>query len=182
MNFLFMLAEDVRGHMAEMGFRTVQEMIGRADMLETDHSNPLVAAKKLDLRGLLINATDLNPNAIPKHSMNQDHGLELALDNYFIEQSQISLERRTPVHIAAEVINLNRSVGAMLSNKISMKYGELGLPKGTIDIKLKGYAGQSLGAFLARGITLQVEGDSNDYWRCVGSASFRGAAQCLPGE
>ncbi len=163
MNFLFMLAEDIRGYMADMGFRTVLEMVGRADMLETDHSNPLVAKKKLDLRGLLINANNLNAEAIPRNSMKQDHGLEMALDNYLIEQSQPAIERRAPVQITAEVSNLNRTVGAMLSNKISMKYGELGLPKGTIDIKLKGHAGQSLGAFLARGITLQVEGDSNDY-------------------
>jgi len=163
MNFLFMLAEDVRGYMAQMGFRTVREMVGRADMLEVDDNNPLVKSKKLDLRGLVINASNLNPEAVTKSDIKQDHGLELALDNMLIEKSQPALESKTPVQIVSEIANINRTVGAMLSNKISMKFGELGLPKGTIDIKLKGHAGQSLGAFLARGVLLQVEGDANDY-------------------
>ncbi|VFQ99224.1 unnamed protein product [Cuscuta campestris] len=164
-NFFFMLAEEVREIMASLGFRTLKEMVGRSDMLELDKD--LVKnnekLKNIDLSLLLRPASDIRPDAAQCCVQKQDHGLDMALDNTLVELSKAALERSLPVYIESPICNVNRAVGTMLSHEVTKRYHISGLPTGTIHIKLSGSAGQSLGAFLCPGITLELEGDSNDY-------------------
>jgi len=118
--------------------------------------------KGLDLSPLLVAGKDLNPGAVQYNIMDQDHELEAVLDHTLIARSAPALHDGTPVHISLECNNLNRSTGTLLSSRIAKKYGAVGLPDDTINIKLKGSAGQSLGFILMKGITLEVEGDAND--------------------
>ncbi|KAJ6808958.1 glutamate synthase 1 [NADH], chloroplastic isoform X1 [Iris pallida] len=164
-NFFFMLAEEVREIMAQLGFRTITEMVGRSDMLEID---PEVVKnneklENIDLSLLLRPAADIRPEAAQYCIQKQDHGLEMALDQDLISSSKAALENGLPVYIEMPVKNVNRAVGTMLSNEVTKRYHIKGLPTDTIHIKLNGSAGQSLGAFLCPGITLELEGDSNDY-------------------
>ncbi|CAH9110211.1 unnamed protein product [Cuscuta europaea] len=164
-NFFFMLAEEVREIMSSLGFRTLKEMVGRSDMLELDED--LVKnnekLKNIDLSLLLRPAADIRSDAAQYCVQKQDHGLEMALDNTLIELSKGALERSLPVYIETPICNVNRTVGTMLSHEVTKRYHMSGLPTDTIHIKLSGSAGQSLGAFLCPGITLELEGDSNDY-------------------
>ncbi|VFQ67556.1 unnamed protein product [Cuscuta campestris] len=164
-NFFFMLAEEVREIMASLGFRTLKEMVGRSDMLELDKD--LVKnnekLKNIDLSLLLRPASDIRPDAAQCCVQKQDHGLDMALDNTLVELSKAALERSLPVYIESPICNVNRAVGTMLSHEVTKRYHISGLPTDTIHIKLSGSAGQSLGAFLCPGITLELEGDSNDY-------------------
>ncbi|RAL42615.1 hypothetical protein DM860_017905 [Cuscuta australis] len=164
-NFFFMLAEEVREIMASLGFRTLKEMVGRSDMLELDKD--LVKnnekLKNIDLSLLLRPASDIRPDAAQCCVQKQDHGLDMALDNTLVELSKAALERSFPVYIESPICNVNRAVGTMLSHEVTKRYHISGLPTDTIHIKLSGSAGQSLGAFLCPGITLELEGDSNDY-------------------
>ena len=162
-NFLFMVAEDLRKIMAQLGFRTINDMIGRVDVLEmADHAHHW---KKhgLDLSLLLTPAAKPHPNVETHQTILQDHGLEDALDNQLIKLARAAIENGSQVKIDLPVINTHRVVGTMLSHEVAKKYGAKMLPDDTIHIKLSGSAGQSLGAFLAKGITLEVEGDANDY-------------------
>jgi len=176
-NFLFMVAEEVRTYMAKMGVRTVAEMIGRADMLEAD---PEVIARSdktqlMDLSKILIPAADIARNSplslvapdepvLMTKTISQDHNLEKALDVEIIRQARPALEKMRPVQIALEVFNINRTVGTMLSFEVSRRFGIDGLPEGTIRIVLTGSAGQSAGAFLAPGVLIEVVGDANDFF------------------
>lgn len=169
-NFFQFLAEDVRSYMALLGFRTYEEMIGRTDMLRIDEAQLHYKTKGLDLSGLLQPATDLNPDAVPYHNMLQDHELETVLDHTLIAKAQESILNGNRSFYETSINNLNRTTGAMLSNQVVRKYGHAGLPDGTIRIKFDGSAGQSFGAFLARGITFEIEGDAND-----------GVGKCLSG-
>jgi len=162
-NYLFMVAEDLRQIMAELGFRTVNEMIGRVDCLEMESDISHWKKEGIDLSMLLTPAEKPHPNVEVHQTIKQDHGLEDALDNQIIELTRDAIETRKPVCIELPVININRVVGTTLSHEIAKKWGEELLPDGTIHIKLNGSAGQSLGAFLAKGVTLEVEGDANDY-------------------
>ncbi len=162
-NFFFMLAEDLRQVMAELGFRTVTEMVGRTDMLQMDDAIDHWKASGIDLSAILTPAKKPHPDVITHQVMAQDHGLELALDNEIIRQAQPALQAGAKVNIELPVVNINRVVGTMLSHEIAKKYGAVGLPDDTVHIKLNGSAGQSLGAFLARGVTIEVEGDCNDF-------------------
>ncbi|MEC9086925.1 MAG: glutamate synthase-related protein, partial [Pseudomonadota bacterium] len=162
-NYLFMVAEELRSIMAELGLRTVNEMIGRVDLLDTDAAIDHWKASGLDLRRILEPATVIFENTEFYRTRAQDHGLEKALDNELIHRASPALEEGETVHIEHEVINTNRVVGTMLSNEVCKRFGADMLPNDTINIKLKGSAGQSLGAWLAKGITLTVEGDANDY-------------------
>lgn len=162
-NFFFLLAEEIREYMAELGVRTLDELVGRTDLLEVDNSVLHYKNKGLDLAALLIPAQQLNPNAKIRKSMEQDHELYNALDKVLIEKARPALEEGIPVTIESPVTNLNRSVGTMLSYEISKKFGAQGLPDSLIHIKLTGHGGQSVGFALAKGIYLEVEGDSNDY-------------------
>lgn len=161
-NYFFFVAEELRAIMAEMGFRTVAEMVGRVDRLDTKKAITHWKAQGVDLSKLLhqvepVEGTTLN------WSERQDHGLEAALDNDLIAASAPALDKGEPVRLERKVINVNRTVGAMLSGEVAKKYGHKGLPDNTIHISFKGVAGQSFGAFLAHGVTLDLVGDANDY-------------------
>lgn len=164
-NFFFMLAEEVREIMSQLGFQTLSEMVGRADMLEVDKevtkNNEKV--QNIDLSLLLRPAADIRPEAAQYCVQKQDHGLDMALDQKLIALSKAALEKSLPVYIETPIRNVNRAVGTMLSHEVTKRYHSAGLPAETIHIKLSGSAGQSLGAFLCPGIMLELEGDSNDY-------------------
>ncbi|KAH1037931.1 hypothetical protein J1N35_039674 [Gossypium stocksii] len=164
-NFFFMLAEEVREIMSQLGFRTLNEMVGRSDMLEVD-TEVLSNNEKLqniDLSLLLRPAADIHPEAAQYCIKKQDHGLDMALDQKLIKLSKAALEKGRPVYIETPICNVNRAVGTMLSHEVTKLYNQAGLLAGTIHIKLSGSAGQSLGAFLCSGIMLELESDSNDY-------------------
>ena len=161
-NFFFFIAEQVRQYMAEMGFRTVDEMVGRVDMLDARPAVNHWKARGLDLSAILYNPP--LPARVARHCVDaQDHGLQQALDHRLIQSARPALEERRPVEMSLPIRNVHRSVGAMLSGEIARRYGSEGLPDDTIQIQLAGSAGQSFGAFLARGVTLTLEGDANDY-------------------
>ncbi|KAJ6411039.1 hypothetical protein OIU84_007733 [Salix udensis] len=164
-NFFFMLAEELREIMAQLGFRTMNEMVGRSDMLEVDKevvkSNEKL--ENIDLSLLLRPAADIRPEAAQYCVQKQDHGLDMALDQKLIKFSEAALEKGLPVYIETPICNVNRAVGTMLSHEVTKRYHLAGLPADTIHIKLTGSAGQSLGAFLCPGIMLELEGDGNDY-------------------
>jgi len=162
-NYLFMVAEDLRSIMAELGVRTINEMIGRVDLLDTDHAIDHWKASGLDLSAMLEPAKVIFEGTEFYKTQDQDHGLDKALDNELIRLAKNALETGEKVSIEHEIINTNRVVGTMLSNEVAKRWKEDMLPEDTINIKLNGSAGQSLGAWLAKGITLTVEGDANDY-------------------
>ncbi len=162
-NYLFMLAEELRGIMAQLGFRNINDMVGRSDVLEMDGAIDHWKAKGIDLSRILTPAQKAHEFIGTHQTMLQDHGLELALDNEIIRQAQPAIDNGTKVRIDLPVVNINRVVGTMLSHEIAKNYGPQGLPADTIHIKLNGSAGQSLGAFLAHGVTIEVEGDANDF-------------------
>ena len=162
-NFFRFIAQEVRELMASLGFRTVDEMVGRSDCLDFEPAKDHWKAKGLDLSQVLYQA---DPRAAaPRRAVRtQEHGLELALDNRLIELCAPALERQKPVHATVKVRNVNRTVGTMLGHYITKLYGGRGLPDGTIRLDMHGSAGQSFGAFLPRGVTLSLEGDANDYF------------------
>jgi glutamate synthase (NADPH/NADH) large chain len=163
-NYLFMVAEDARQIMAKLGFRKMDDMIGRVDCLEPAKAIQHWKTDGLDLTSMLTPASSLRPDAVTRQTIGQEHGLEKSLDlTVILPAAQTALENQKPVRIATPVCNIHRTVGTILSNEIAKLYGQAGLPEDTIHIKLEGSAGQSLGAFLAHGVTLEVEGDCNDY-------------------
>ena len=161
-NFFTFVAEEVREIMAELGFRTFNEMIGRMDRLDTRPAIDHWKAKGLDFSRIFAKP-DVGPEVAIFNCEKQKHGLEKALDNDLIEKARPALENQTPVRIEIPVRNINRSVGAMLSGQIARRYGHQGLPNDTIHVSMKGNAGQSFGAWLACGVTFELEGDANDY-------------------
>jgi glutamate synthase (NADH) len=162
-NFFYYLAEELRGYMAKLGFRTINEMVGRSDMLKVDESLRTRKTARLDLSEVLKPAWKLRQNVATYCVRRQDHKLHVRLDNKFIDESEPALTKGLPVHIECDVNNTDRALGSTLSYRVSKQYGEEGLPKDTIHISMKGSAGQSCGAFLAPGITIELEGDANDY-------------------
>jgi len=161
-NFFFFIAEQMRQFMAEMGFRKVDDMVGRVDMLDVRPAVDHWKAKGLDLSAILYNPPV--PGRVARHcTQKQDHGLEVALDHQLIKHSREALETRTPVEMDFPIRNVHRTVGAMLSGEIARRYGSDGLPDDTVRIRFEGSAGQSFGAFLARGVTMTLEGEANDY-------------------
>ncbi|HND50816.1 MAG TPA: glutamate synthase large subunit [Pirellulaceae bacterium] len=162
-NYLFMIAEEAREIMAQLGFRKFTEMVGRADCLETEAAIGHWKAQGLNLAPLLEPARKPRPEVETFNTIKQDHELEKALDNKLIELCQPALQRREKVRVELPIINTNRTVGTTLSYRIAKAFGDAYLPDGTIHIKLNGSAGQSFGAWLAGGVTLELEGDANDY-------------------
>ncbi len=162
-NYLFMVAKDLRIIMADLGFKTVNEMIGRVDCLETDIAIDHWKRNGLDFSNILKPAEKIFKNTEVFHSKDQNHGLEKALDNELIRKSKEAIEKGDKVNFEVPIVNTNRTVGTMLSNEVAKKWEAEGLPEDTIEIKLKGSAGQSLAAWLVKGITLTLEGDANDY-------------------
>ena len=161
-NFFFFVAEEMREIMAQLGFRTVEEMVGRVDRLDMRAALDHWKAKGVDLTRLLYQPPAREGVAI-RHAETQDHGLDRAMDRGLIADAAEAIERGTPVRLAREIGNLHRTVGAMLSGAVARRHGNEGLPDDTIRIAFTGHAGQSFGAFLARGVTLELTGDANDY-------------------
>ena len=162
-NYLFMVAKDLRMIMADLGFKTVNEMIGRVDCLETDIAIDHWKRSGLDFSNILKPAEKIFKNTEVFHSQNQDHGLDKALDNKLIEKSKDAIQKGQKVSFESPIVNTNRTVGTMLSNEVAKIWEAEGLPEDTINIKLNGSAGQSLAAWLVKGITFTLEGDANDY-------------------
>jgi glutamate synthase (NADPH/NADH) large chain len=161
-NYFFFVAEQLREIMAQLGFRKLNEMIGRVDMLEMRQAIEHWKARGLDYSTILYNPPA--PGRVARRCVQaQDHGLDTALDHQLIATAAPAIETRTPVRIELPVRNVHRTVGTMLSGEVVRRYGSEGLPDDSIHIKLNGSAGQSLGAFLAKGLTIELEGDGNDY-------------------
>ena len=161
-NYFFFVAEELRGIMAAMGFRAVEEMVGRVDRLEMARAIDHWKARGIDLRRVLHAVPPGDGGALHRTD-EQDHGLEGAIDHELAEAARAALEDRRPVVLERTIRNLNRSTGAMLSGRIAEKWGHDGLPPDTVRVNFNGTAGQSFGAWLAHGVTLDLTGDANDY-------------------
>jgi glutamate synthase (NADPH/NADH) large chain len=161
-NYFFFVAEELREIMAQMGFRTVAEMIGRVDCLDARPAVEHWKAGGVDLSRILYAQPPGEAKAL-WNCDHQDHGLGGALDHELIAAAQPAMDGKGPVAIERTIRNTNRTVGAMLSGEIARRFGHAGLPDGAISVKMTGNAGQSFGAFLARGVTLELTGDANDY-------------------
>jgi glutamate synthase (NADPH) large chain len=161
-NYFFFVAEEVRGIMAELGIRKFDDLIGRADLLDMRPGIEHWKAKGLDFSKVFYQPNV--PASEPRCQTEiQDHGLQNALDHKLIAQAKPALEKGQKVQIETSIINVNRTCGAMLSGEVARRYGHAGLPDDTIHVKLSGTAGQSFGAFLAKGVTLELTGEGNDY-------------------
>jgi glutamate synthase (NADPH/NADH) large chain len=161
-NFFFFVAEEVRQLMAQLGFRTFEEMVGQVDRLDMRRAVDHWKAKGIDLSRLLYQPPR-KPGIAIFNCERQEHHLERAMDQALIAESRAALDHGQAVRISRSIRNVNRTVGAMLSGEVAKRYGHAGLPDNTIAISLSGTAGGSFGAFLARGITLELFGDANDY-------------------
>ena len=159
-NFFEFIAEEVRELLAGLGFRTLEEAIGHAEVLDTQRAVEHWKAAGLDLTPVLHVPVDAGPR---HRTREQDHGLDRALDHELIALAADALERGEPVRAQLEIRNVNRTVGTMLGHELTKRYRGAGLPDGTIDLTFLGSAGQSFGAFVPPGITLRLEGDANDY-------------------
>ncbi|MFN8544263.1 MAG: glutamate synthase large subunit [Candidatus Binatia bacterium] len=162
-SFMTFVAEELREHMAELGFRTVDEMVGRVDMLDVRDVSEHWKARGVDLSQIL-HKPDVDPGVPIRCVEPQDHGLAKALDNEIIRRCAPALERREAVRFDIPIRNINRTACTMLSAEVSRRFGAEGLPDDTIHITFTGSAGQSFGAWLAPGITAEIEGDANDYF------------------
>jgi glutamate synthase (NADPH/NADH) large chain len=161
-NYFFFVAEELREIMASLGFKTVNEMIGRVDKLNMSKAISHWKAKGVDLSRILYSVTP-KPGVAIHHREKQNHGLESAMDHDLIAAAQPSIENGQPVRLERKVRNVDRTIGAMLSGEIARRHGHAGLPEDTISVKFTGTAGQSFGAFLARGVSIELTGDANDY-------------------
>ena len=161
-NFLFFIAEEAREIMAQLGVRSVEELIGRTELLDTKKGVEHWKAHGLDFTRV-FHQPNVPSEVARKHVESQDHGLERALDHKLIERSKPALESGEKVSFITSVKNGNRTIGAMLSGEVAKRYGHAGLPDDSIHIQCNGVAGQSFGAFLAAGITLDLVGEANDY-------------------
>jgi glutamate synthase domain-containing protein 2/glutamate synthase domain-containing protein 3 len=161
-NFFFFIAEQMRQHMSKLGFRTVDEMVGRVDKIDASVADLHWKAKGIDLSSILYAPTV--PSRVARRRVQaQDHGLAAALDHVLIAKAAPALETQEPVKASFAIRNVHRTVGAMLGGQIARRYGSAGLPDGSIHYRFQGSAGQSFGAFVPNGVTLELEGDSNDY-------------------
>ncbi len=161
-NFFEFIAHEVREHLASLGFRSIEEAVGQVQALDTRKAVDHWKAQGLDLAPVLARP-EPSPGTALHRTRAQDHGLAKALDNQLVDLARPALEDALPVRIELPVRNVNRTVGTMLGHEVTKRYRGAGLPDDTIDVTLTGSAGQSLGAFLPRGITLRLFGDANDY-------------------
>ena len=162
-NYLFMVAKDLRMIMADMGFKTVNEMIGRVDCLETDMVIDHWKRNGLDFSGILQPAEKIFENTEVYNTQSQDHGLDKALDNDLIDRCKNAIEQGEKTAFNSKINNINRTVGTMLSNEVAKVWETNNLSEDTIEINFNGSAGQSFAAWLVKGITFRLEGDANDY-------------------
>jgi glutamate synthase (ferredoxin) len=161
-NFFHFVAQEVRELMAQLGFRSIDEMIGRSDLLDMKRAINHYKARGLDFSKIFYRP-DMGPSVATRRVVAQDHGIDKALDQELLKLAAPALENAEPVAIELPIHNVNRTVGTILGSELTRRWGGAGLPDDTIRIKFTGSAGQSFGAFLPRGITLSLEGDSNDY-------------------
>lgn len=161
-NYFFMVAKEIRELMVKLGFRTFNEMIGQSQRLEKRKLLDHCKTEGLDFSRLFYQP-EVAAEVATWNSEQQDHGLDLARDHYLIKRSQTALKDRKPVSIETPIYNTNRTFGTMLSGEVARHYGMAGLPDNCIHIKATGTAGQSLGAWLAQGVTIELEGEANDY-------------------
>jgi glutamate synthase (ferredoxin) len=161
-NFFTFIANEIREFLAEMGYRSIEEVVGRSDLIETQRAIDHWKAQGLDYSTILYRP-EMGPEVATHCVTTQDHGLDKALDVQLIELAKPAIERGDPVVIEMPIRNVNRTVGTMLGSEVSRRYENTGLPEDTIDIRFKGSAGQSFGAFVPSGMTLRLEGDANDY-------------------
>ena len=161
-NYFHFVAEEMRTIMAQLGFRTVDEMVGRADLLKLKEDISHWKAEKLDLSGIFYRASTDSPAAV-RNVCTQDHGIKDILDRKLIDEAADALENRKQVKAEFDIRNTDRTTGTMLSGEIAQRYGHEGLPDDTISFDFRGSAGQSFAAFLARGVTFRLHGDANDY-------------------
>src|SRR6202008_3087073 len=161
-NYFFFVAEEVREIMAQLGFKKFHDMVGQTQMLDQTSLVAHWKAKGLDFSKLFVRQKEEKGQKI-YHSEAQNHHLEAVLDRRLVERSQAALDRGAPVRIDMEIHNTDRSAGAMLSGAIAKIYGHAGLPNDTITVNFKGTAGQAFGAWLASGVTFDLEGEGNDY-------------------
>lgn len=159
--YLNFVAEEVRAYMAKLGFRKFDEMIGRSDLLEMNKAIDFWKAKGLDYSGILFRAST-KPEDV-RCTMHQETGLDGALDYDILKKVEKSVETKEPVVVEMPIHNTNRTLGTIVSSRIASKHGYAGIPDDTITLRLKGSAGQSLGAFGAHGLTIELEGEANDY-------------------
>lgn len=162
-NFFYYMANELRGYMAKLGFRTVNEMVGHAEKLRVRDDLRTTKNANLDLSPVLTPAHSIRPGVATHCVRKQDHKLHVRLDNKLIDEAETTLEKGLPVTIDCLVVNTDRSLGTTLLYRVLKIFGEAGLPHDTIHVNVTGSAGQSFGAFLAPGITLELEGDANDY-------------------
>ncbi len=161
-NYFTFMAEEIRVLMAELGFRTMQEMIGRSDCMEMKSAIGHWKEQGLDFTRLLTKP-EAGPGVAVYNCEEQDHGLDKALDNDFIKQARATIDGGKPVRIKAKFVNVNRTIGTMLSGEVAKKHGKKGMADDSIYIDGVGTAGQSLGAFMSPGMTIDLKGDANDY-------------------
>ncbi|KAG7821844.1 hypothetical protein KL928_000319 [Ogataea angusta] len=162
-NFFYYVSNELRGIMARLGFRTIDEMVGRTEKLYVRDDLRTTKNANIDLSPILTPAHTIRPGVATRCIKKQDHRLHVRLDNKLIDESEVTLDKGLPVTIEAEAINTDRSIGTTLSYRCSKRFGPSSLPHDTIHVNIRGSAGQSFGAFLAAGITLELEGDCNDY-------------------
>jgi glutamate synthase (NADPH/NADH) large chain len=161
-NYFFFVAEEVREWMAKLGFRTFDEMVGRADRLDTRRGIAHWKARGLDF-SRLFHRPEVEASVGIRWQERQDHALDKALDHQLIEKARPALEAKRAVQFESAIFNRNRTVGAMLSGEVARRYGHAGLADDSIHVKFRGTAGQSFGGWLAHGVTFELEGDANDY-------------------
>ncbi|WP_043535076.1 glutamate synthase large subunit [Actinomyces polynesiensis] len=175
-NFFTFIAEQVREMLASLGLRSIEEAVGRSDLLDVSEAVDHWKASGLDL-GPVFQRIEPRPGSSLHQVQGQEHHLEDVLDRRLITLSAPALERKEPVSIEAEIHNTDRTTGAMLGHEIARRYGDHGLPADTVTVRLTGSAGQSLGAFLPQGVSITVEGDANDY---VGKSLCGGTVAVRP--
>jgi glutamate synthase (NADPH/NADH) large chain len=175
-NFFFFIAEEVRELMAQLGIRKFDDLIGRSDLLDVKHGIAHWKSQGLDF-SRIFHQPDMPSGVARRHSEQQDHGLEKALDNILITQAQSALNNKKQVIIESRISNVNRTVGTMLSHEVAKRYGQAGLPTDTITVQFTGTAGQSFGAFLSHGISFELRGEGNDY---VGKGLCGGRIAIMP--
>jgi glutamate synthase (NADPH/NADH) len=162
-NFFYYVANELRAIMARLGFRTINEMVGHVEVLKVREDPRNHKTQNIDLSLILTPAHKLRPGVATFNVRKQDHRLYVRLDNKLISEAELTLDKGLPSRIECDIVNTDRAMGTSLSYHVSKRFGETGLPMDTVHVNIKGSAGQSFGAFLAPGITLELEGDANDY-------------------
>ena len=162
-NYLFLVAEEARKIMARLGIKSIDDLIGRADLLSTEKAMEHWKSSQLDLSPLLINSDEIRTEVETRKTINQVHDIDSVLDHELIKSCKEAIEKKNRVEHDYQISNLNRATGAMLSHEIANLWGDEGLPEDSIKLNFTGSAGQSFGAFLSKGVSFNLSGDANDY-------------------